>query len=218
METQKQSHCPSTLNMETLDLINKMANPIIHCHCNICQDIAYNTDTEIDEDEDTMPVKVKQIRKDFKKFTEKIRKAPYDPQLWNERATWFLEGHKDEDDEKNRWPFLAAADALKVFWWFCCSQFREDNGLYPIPEVEQQKMKFDARRILVKALLDLGDSAEAKKYYHPEFTPLADKDEIKLDFPGYCKPAMITRRYQWIPSYFLHRDNFLHVSENQFSV
>ncbi|KAE9972710.1 hypothetical protein EG328_004851 [Venturia inaequalis] len=156
-----------------------------------------------------MPTKINQIRKDFKKYTDKIKKAPHNPENWISRATWYLEGYKD--DEKNQWPSLAAADAFKVFEWFSDPKFRRDNDLYRIPDRELREMRVNACRILVKALLQINDIREARKYYDQQNVPLTDDDKAKINSPPESfEPTIVWRRYQWIPSHFMHRDNFLH--------
>lgn len=169
-----------------------------------------------------MSVQIDQIRRDFKQYTDEIEESPHDPENWTRRAEWYLEGYRD--DKKNQWPFLAAADAFKVFNWFCDPKFRQKNGLYQIPDGDLRGMKFKACKVLVRALLHLDDVEEAKRYYdmqefHLQDFRLASDETTRLNGSmGSCRPTMVTQRYPWIPSYFLNRDNFLHVSEDQFSL
>lgn len=153
-----------------------------------------------------------QITEQFKNYSDEIEKEPHDPQRWINRANFFQKGYGDDRD--NRWPFLAAADAYKVYRWFSKPDFRKKHGLYRISDSELEVMKLAAHQILVVALLDLNDIAMAEKFAaEPDTTLSLYQDEWdKLNHPKNYSPRIKAQRYPWIPEKYLDRTKHLLVS------
>ncbi|TLD36014.1 hypothetical protein E2P81_ATG02903 [Venturia nashicola] len=192
---------------------------IVSIYSDIDIDVDIDIEIDIEIENDDMPTPMAKIRKEYKNHTDKIKENPHDPKNWNERAKWFNQGCQGEGDEKNRWPFLAAGDAYKVHEWFCDAKFRRQNGLYLIPDGELIEMKLDAWKILVQALLDLGDVEMAKAYYGSLGSPLGEEGGIKINRPlEFYRPIMRNHRYAWIPAPFMDRKKYLKTIKEDLAV
>lgn len=125
-----------------------------------------------------MPTQLTTIRKDFKHYTEKIKKDPHNPLNWIIRAIFFLRKYPEI---KNQWPLLAVGDAYKAYQYFCNQSFRVVHKFEHIPNQKLQNLKGQACNILVPALLELGAAIEAKQFVDGMTVPLSIKHRRILE-------------------------------------
>jgi SET domain len=152
-----------------------------------------------------MPTQLATIRKDFKHYTDKIKKNPHNPLNWITRANFFLGKYPEP---KNQWPFLAVGDAYKAYQYFCDQSFRVVHEFKHIPDQTLQSLKGQACNILVPALLELGATIDAKQFVDDMTVPLSTKHRRVLK--GQAKKGSMKRqRYPWIPASYMHRENYL---------